>query len=95
MESDLLISLVKKSKASVNVTVNLHKDYYETVEQHMQSLVATEQADMEDFHDVLEEMIKKDTIIEIQFYPDTPIGSYTVYHHDMMEALKKCHAILE
>lgn len=32
-------------------------------------------------------MIDTDTIIDLQFYPDTPIGSYSVYHYDIDMAI--------
>ena len=32
-------------------------------------------------------MIETDTIVVLQFYPDTPIGSYSIWHHDLDAAL--------
>lgn len=34
------------------------------------------------------------TIVELQFYPDTPIGSYSVIHHDLDAALDEALACL-
>ena len=34
-----------------------------------------------------QKMIETDTIVNIQFYPKTPVGSYSVYHYDLDMAL--------
>jgi hypothetical protein len=38
--------------------------------------------------DVRAGVIANDSTVELQFYPDTPIGSYTVIHYDVDEALR-------
>ena len=83
--------LISLCKASVSITVNSHKDYYETVEQYIK------EEDKEDIEaDVFAEMIRLDTVVCIQAYPHTPIGFYSIYHYDletaidlMFEAIKK------
>ena len=37
--------------------------------------------------DVLNKMIETNTMIELQFYPDTPIGFYKIYHYDLEQAI--------
>ena len=39
-------------------------------------------------------MIETDTIVEIQFYPVTPIGSHVVWHYDIDTALDESLACL-
>jgi hypothetical protein len=34
-------------------------------------------------------MKELDTIIEIHFYPDTPIGGYSIYSYDINDAIDK------
>lgn len=85
---DLLRKLTQKCKFSVSITVNQHRDYHESVQQYMNNLVLSNAADMEDFADVLPEMIAKDTIIDIHFYPETSVGYFNIYHHDLIEALR-------
>lgn len=87
--TDLLLQLIQKCKCSVTVTVNQHRDYHESVQDHMNGLVEQNAADMEDFADVLPEMIARDTIIDVHFYPKTSVGYFNVYHYDLIEALKK------
>ncbi len=75
-------------KSSVSVGINCHKDVYESVAQHING-------DIDEIDTgVLSKMIELDTVIEIRFYPDTPIGFYTVYHYDLDIALDKCLSIL-
>ena len=73
-------TLFKKCKCSVTITYNNHKDGYETVDTYITNLKQNSIIDNDDIElDILEKMKELDTIIEIQFYPDTPIGSYTIY----------------
>jgi len=71
--------LVSLCKASVEISVNDHKDYYESVEQHINE----EDIDKE----VFEEMVKRDIVVKVQAYPDTPIGFFVVYHYDIDKAV--------
>ena len=50
---------------------------------------------MEDISkEVYEKMIELNTIIELQFYPDTPIGSYKIYHYDLEMAIDEALTII-
>lgn len=84
---DLFKQLLMRCKCCVFLIVNEHRDYYQTAEQRLDEL------DMGDcppeiLPEVRKEMIKTDTIIDLQFYPDTPIGSYSIYHYDLDAALE-------
>lgn len=81
-------------KCSVSVEVNRHRDYYDTA---TEALVEYDSygSRLQIADDVREEMIKRDTIVIIQFYPDTPIGSYSVYHYDLDSALDAALACFE
>jgi hypothetical protein len=79
---DKLKELLSRCKCGVFVTVNHHRDYYESVEQYM----GDREISRVDARKVAE-MIRADTIIKIQFYPHTPIGSYIVWHYDLDAAL--------
>lgn len=39
--------------------------------------------------DVYDKMEELDTIVELQYYPDTTVGCYKVYHYDIGMALDK------
>ena len=82
-----LNKLIQRCKGGVHLTVNLHRDYYETVEQHFKSNPIDEE-DLGDIDkDVYEKMKETNSIIELQYYPDTPIGFYKVYHYDLVMAI--------
>lgn len=80
---DKLKELVSLCKASVEISVNDHKDYYETVDQYISE---KEREDIKP--EVFAEMVERDTIVTVQAYPDTPIGSYTIYHYDIDKAVE-------
>jgi hypothetical protein len=82
-----LKKLIERCKCGVHITVNEHRDYYETVEQHFKSNPIKEE-DLEDIEsDFYEKMKELNTIVELQYYPDTPVGFYKIYHYDIEMAL--------
>ena len=82
-----LNKLIQKCKCGVYITINGHRDSYETVEGHFKGN-PNKTEDLEDVdNEIYEKMKKLDTIIEIQCYPRTPIGSFTVYHYDLELAI--------
>ena len=76
-------------KCGVFVSINEHRDYYESVKEHLTGDEVSELAP-----DVLAEMVKRDIVIACQFYPDTPISSYIVYHYDLDACLTAALEIL-
>tara|TARA_R110000782_G_scaffold82986_1_gene163007 strand:+ start:56 stop:319 length:264 start_codon:yes stop_codon:yes gene_type:complete len=77
-----LQELIKKTKCSVTITVNNHRDYYETIEKYIN---IEKRKDIS--NDIWQKMIESDTCIELQVYPDTPIGFYVIYHYDIENAI--------
>ena len=90
---DKLKQLLAGCKCGVFLTVNEHLDYCETAQQRLDWL-----AERECPPDISEEVragiLASDNIIELQFYPDTPIGSYTIVHFDLDAALDEALACL-
>jgi len=83
-----LKQLISKCNASVSITANPHRDYYQSVKDYIEELKLTNEDLINDIGlDVYEEMKKTDTIIEIYAYPDTPIGNYMIIHHDIEKAI--------
>ncbi len=80
-----IAELVSLCKASVDIQINAHKDYYETAKQWFEDIDKFEKEDIPE--GVLEEIIESNTIVRIQAYPHTPIGSYVVYHYDVDDAI--------
>jgi nitrogen fixation/metabolism regulation signal transduction histidine kinase len=66
---------------SVHIDVNDHRSRYQTVGQWFAE--ATPDVDLF----VAAECVKRDQLVVVQAYPDTPIGSYQIIHHDIEAAL--------
>lgn len=84
---DALKTLLARCKCGVFLTVNEHRDYYETPEQRLEWYAGMEcPPDISD--DVRAGILSSGNIVDLQFYPDTPIGSSQIVHHDLDEALR-------
>ncbi len=81
-----LQKLLDKCKCGVNLTVNQHRNYYQTAEEALKEKEGYE-CPPEIEPEVRAAMIDKNVIIDLQFYPHTPIGSYNIYHYDLDMAL--------
>jgi len=90
---DKLKELLSRCKAAVSITVNDHRNVYESVETYLHDREGWE-CPPEIEPDVRAKMIETDTVIEVQFYPDTPVGFYSVYHYDLDAALDEALACL-
>ncbi len=76
--------LVSLCKASVSISVNEHKDTYQKLEHYLFEITKPE----DDIpKEVLDEMLKRDTIVEVRAYPDSPVGFIQVYHYDIDAAI--------
>lgn len=84
-----LNKLLNRCKCGVYLTVNEHKNYYEDVKDHLDNLGGGSDAK------IVEQIIKQDNIVELQFYPNTPIGSYTILHYDVDKAIEQALQILD
>lgn len=96
--------LSEKCECSVSVSINMHRDFYQTVLNYLferadiPNLTWQERngvdltSDMLKEHEievgVLNKMIELNTIVEVQCYPSTPVGFFTVFHYDVDEAIK-------
>jgi hypothetical protein len=86
-----LEQLINGCKAFVAIEVNEHRNYYEPAEQFLIDREADEDIDDKEIY---KKMIELDTIVMVQFYPDTPIGFYRVWHYDADAAIDKAVEIL-
>ena len=89
--TDKLKKLLSLCKCGVFVSVNPHRDYYQTAADYLKEMDRFE-CPPEIPLGVRAQMVASNTTICIQFYPDTPIGSYSVWHHDLEAALDGCLA---
>jgi len=79
---DELKELISLCRASVTISINEHRDSYESVEEYLQFIQIDEK-------DVRSEMIKRDVMISVQCYINTPIGSIIFWHYDLDECIKE------
>lgn len=85
---DKLKQLISRCKCSVSLSINEHREIYETAEQALEEAKQFScPPDIDD--DVRKIMIETDTVIILRFYPDNPVGFYEIYHYD----LDKCFDI--
>lgn len=89
MSDDKLKSILDRCKCGVFLRVNDHRDYYQTAEQGLDEIQTIRNGDLECTADVRAKMIETDTIVLLQFYPDTPSSSYEIIHCDLDAALDK------
>ena len=88
---DKLKELMSRCKCGVHIEINHHRDYYQSAADWIEDRKGFE-CPPEIEPDVRAKIIETDTIIDIQFYPDTPIGSYEIVHYDLDAALDECLA---
>ena len=68
------LALLPRHKCGLFITHNEHRDYYQTVAQFLE--------DREPHEDEIIDraaLLAGDELWQFQWYPDTPIGSYTLY----------------
>ena len=75
--------LVDLCKCSVGVEIDRFKDFYEGFDDYVENNEIAKDVDPE----ILKEMRKRNTIVDVHFYPDTPVGFYEVYHYDLDMAI--------
>ena len=81
--------LVSMCRASVEIGVNNHRDYYLTVKEYIEEAAMLDEELLNELDgDVYKKMIETNTIIEVHAYPNTPIGSYKLYHYDIDKAVE-------
>lgn len=84
---DKLKELLARCKCGVYLTVNEHRDYYDTPEQRLDELQSRE-CPPEISDEVRSGILSSGNIVELQFYPNTPVVFYVIVHHDVDEALR-------
>lgn len=97
------LSLIQqKCQCSVSITINRHRNYYQSIQEGVddikkptinQILNSCESELLSE--EIANKMIEHNTIIDLQFYPNTPIGFYSIYHYDLEMALDEALEILK
>jgi hypothetical protein len=94
--ADKLKELMHRCKCGVYVRVNAHRDVYETAEMFLSEM--SSQGDHEGLEidaAVKAKMIETNTVVEVQFYPNTPISFYVLRHYDLDAALDQALACFD
>ena len=91
-----LNEILQKCKCGVYLSVNGYRDYYQTIQEGIDDINQSLSSSGSDFlsKEMTNKMIEHNKIISLQFYSDTPIGSYSIYHYDLEMALDKALDIL-
>lgn len=77
-----LKELLTRCKCGVHLTVNEHRDKYKTVSEALEVFDTLNMTD--DLAPEVRQMIlETDTIIDLHFYPETPVGFHHVLHFDV------------
>lgn len=80
-----------KDCLSYEIKFNSFKLNYEKVEDYINRL---EESGEEINYKIKQEIIDRDSLIEISIYPDTPIGHYDIIHYDLGLAVNKMMYII-
>lgn len=86
-----LDDLATACACEVSVSINPHTSYYQPLADYLDEVAkrAVLRPGMR------ERIIAADRIVELQFYPDTPIGFYTVVGATLDECLVSAGVVLE
>jgi len=90
-----LKQLASMCKGTVTVQVNGYKNNYETASQHLANLKLARGEDFEIPEHVQQTMIQIGSVVEVSFYPDSPVGFYSVYHWDLEAAIDEALEIMK
>jgi len=91
-----LYDLISKCKCGVYVHINPHRDTYKSVTEWIEDLFSMDlESEPEIPSEIINKMIADNIIIKIQFYPDTPLGFYRVFHYDLECAINLALACLD
>lgn len=94
MSAESLHRLLSRCRCGVYFTINSHRDCYETAEQSLQEMDASECPTQINLK-IRAEMIRTDTVVCLHFYPDNPVSSYRVYHYDLDMAIEEALELLK
>jgi hypothetical protein len=94
MTQHTLQDVIDSCKGEVILSANQNRSNYESIRQYLadeqnrhEELIAT--------REIVAKMIETDRVIQLQFYPRNPIGSYTVYHYSLDAAINEAFGILD
>ena len=84
-----LKKLIDGCKCGIHLEINVHRNYYETVEQYFKSNDSLKDDLREIEPNIYDRMVELDSIVELRCYPFTPISFFNLYHYDVEKAIEE------
>jgi len=89
-----MIEIIRRCKCGVFFYANTHRDIYQSVEDKIIK-ISSDDNDILIDENIKKKMIETNTILELQFYPNTPIGFYRIFHYDYDKLIEEAKKILD
>ena len=89
--------LQAQCKGGVSIEFNPQYSNYESIQKYLEDIAMVQNVKLSELIDdeTLRGITKADQLIELHMYPDTPIGSYKLYHWDIGAIVKQAITLLE
>ena len=90
----MIEGLLPKYDVSLHISHNQHKGYYKSTAEYLSRPFGTGGFDPDEWisREDFDAAIAQDSVWEIQWYPDTPVASCTVYGSTFANALKAANS---
>lgn len=80
--------LMARCKCTIMITINQHTVYYNPPEKYIEDAMGWDcPPDLS--AEIRDEMIRRNNIVELSFWPDTPVGSYSIWDYSLDRALDR------
>ncbi len=89
--NEKLFRLAQRCRSSVEVSINQHRCWHQTLGDYLEHSAGGSEVEPA----VWNEIVRRNFLIDLTFYPDTSVGSYQILHYDLEAALDRAHAILD
>lgn len=89
-----LIKIMSLCKCSISLVINNHRDTHSSVSECIEDLMSLGLTTEDLPDDIVSEMIRLDTIIDLQFYPNNSVGFFVLFHYDLDLILDRALIIL-
>lgn len=85
---DVLRQLMDRCKCGISIEINEHRVYYDSAEERLRQYDEDHECPPEISDAVRSGILLTGNIVDVQCYPDTPVGSYQIVHFDLDTALR-------
>ena len=84
--------IFSRCEGNVCIEYNPHKSSYCSVKSYLEFTNSTDTLDISP--EAVHSMIEEDTIVSLQWYPDTPVGFYIVHASKIEDCIQQCLDIM-